>query len=87
MVPSICQRCARIILIPDIWVAYSQLFYSVLAFPPRLYPLKPFATGVQRFCNLLILSCSKGRFSIEQDEEDELHHGDVVKVSDRCVKW
>ena len=83
----ICQGCARIMLIPDIWVVDSQLFYSLLAFPLRFYPLKPFATGVIKTCNLLILSCSKGRFSIEQDEEDELHHGDVVKVSDRCVKW
>ena len=83
----ICQRCARIILIPDIWVADSQLFYSLLAFPLRFYPLKPFATVVHPGrCNLDILFCSKGRSSIEQDKEDELHRGDVVRVSDGCVK-
>ena len=30
--------------------------------------------------------CSKGRSSIEQDEEDELHRGDDVRVSDRSVE-
>ena len=81
----ICQGCARIMLIPDIWVVDSQLFYSLLAFPLRFYPLKPFATVVPR-CNLGILFCSKGRSSIEQDEEDELHRGDDVRVSDRSVE-
>ena len=82
------RPCARLISLgpkPEIWVTDRQLFYSVVAFLPRVYPLKPFATAVPS-CHLGILFCSKGRSSIEQDKEDELHRGDVVRVSDGCVK-